>query len=74
MSGPSAEETVELMRAMGAVNVKMPTMQLGIADSSLTPEQQTAFGELLMNLGQLVRDHAQKRREATNGADHLLNE
>lgn len=74
MTGPSAEETVELMRAMGAINVQMPTTQLGIADNSLSPQQQTAFGELLMNLGQLVREHAQKRHDATSGTDRVPDE
>jgi hypothetical protein len=61
MNGPSAEETVELMRAMGQVNRRIPGVQLGIADGSLPPDDQTRFGDLLITLGNLVREHASAR-------------
>lgn len=64
MTSPSAEETVELMRAMGAVNVKIPTTQLAIADNSLPPDEQARFGQLLIDLGRLVKQHAERRKPA----------
>lgn len=58
---PSPDETEQLMQAMGAVYVKIPDVQLAIASGVMPPEKQKTFGELLVQLGNLLQEHAAKR-------------
>jgi hypothetical protein len=62
MSHPLPDETEQLMNAMHAVYVKIPDVQLGIASGAMPTDQQQDFGNLLVQLGELLREHASKRR------------
>jgi hypothetical protein len=49
------------MQAMGVVNVKMPAVQLGIATGSIPATEEKEFGGILVQLGNLIQEHANKR-------------
>jgi hypothetical protein len=54
----------EMRRPLGVLaklNQLVPEMVLGILDDTLTPAKQAEFGVLLVDAGNLVRDHAQER-------------
>jgi hypothetical protein len=49
------------MQAMGVVHVKIPTVQLGIATGSIPATEEKEFGGILVQLGNLIQEHANKR-------------
>jgi hypothetical protein len=53
--------TRELLGMVAKLNQAVPEVVLGVLDNSLTPAKQSEFGELLVDAGHLVQDHAQER-------------
>lgn len=51
--------TRELLATMAKLNQAVPAVVLGILDDSLTTAKQTEFGDLLIDVGRLVQEHAQ---------------
>jgi hypothetical protein len=54
-------ETREVLAAMAAVNRKVPEVALGFMDDSISPVQESEFGDLLIELGELLHAHAHDR-------------
>jgi hypothetical protein len=52
------EETTTLVHALEAVNKHVPRIIVGLVTSGLSPVKQHAFGALLIELGELVHQHA----------------
>ena len=50
--------TRELLAVMAQLNQAVPTVALGIMDESLTVVKQIEFGDLLVQAGRLLHDHA----------------
>jgi hypothetical protein len=48
---------------LARLNQAVPEMVLAVLDDSLTPGKQAEFGELLVDAGRLVQDHAQERTQ-----------
>ena len=57
-------ETRELLAALKRMNEKVPEVAVAIAGESLTVEEQTEFGGLLIELGEAVLEHARTERAA----------
>lgn len=55
-------KTRELLATMAKLNHAVPSVVLGILDDSLTPEKQIEFGDLLIETGRLLQDHAHVER------------
>ena len=55
-------ETRELLAALHKLHQAMPNVLVGIWDGSLPPDKQVAFGDLLVDAGDLVREHARTER------------
>lgn len=55
-------KTRELLATMAKLNQAVPTVILGILDDSLALEKQVEFGELLIETGLLLQDHARVER------------
>jgi hypothetical protein len=53
--------TRELLGMLAKLNQAVPEMVLGVLDDSLTPAKQTEFGQLLVDAGHVVQDHARER-------------
>lgn len=53
--------TRELLGMLAKLNQAVPEVVLGVLDDSLSPAKQAEFGELLVDAGHLVQDHAQGR-------------
>ncbi|MGH3623629.1 MAG: hypothetical protein ACRDQ5_17820 [Sciscionella sp.] len=54
--------TRELLAALAAMNRKIPEMCLALMDDTLSPQRQAEFGELLIQLGEALREHARTER------------
>lgn len=50
--------TRELLATMVKLNRAVPTVVLGIVDDSLTVDRQIDFGDLLIETGRLLQEHA----------------
>jgi hypothetical protein len=48
---------------LAKLNQAVPDVVLTVLDDSLTPAKQAEFGELLVDAGHLVQDHAQERTQ-----------
>lgn len=64
--------TRELLATMAKLNQAVPRVVLGILDDSLTVEKQVAFGDLLIETGQLLQDHARAERTIVDSEDVSL--
>jgi hypothetical protein len=54
-------ETRAVLAALAAVNRKVPEVALGFMDDSISPAQESEFGDLLIELGELLHSHAHDR-------------
>lgn len=63
------ELTVELVRALHAVNQHMPHVATGLLTGALSPAKQHEFAGLLTNLGDLLHQHADDHRSPAQGSD-----
>lgn len=50
-------ETTDLVAALTILKGKIPYVCLAMTQGHLDPEQQTRFGDLLIQLGQLLQEH-----------------
>ncbi|HEX3648970.1 MAG TPA: hypothetical protein VHV49_11115 [Pseudonocardiaceae bacterium] len=55
-------DTRELHATMVKLNRAVPTVVLGIVDDSLTVDRQIDFGDLLIETGRLLQEHARIER------------
>lgn len=55
-------DTRRLLATMAKLNRAVPTVVLGILDDSLTVDRQIDFGDLLIERGRLLQDHARIER------------
>ena len=62
-------ETRELLGILAKLNQAVPGLVIGVLDDSLTPAKQAEFGELLVDAGQLLQEHAQQRARVVEGTD-----
>lgn len=58
-------ETRELLGMLAKLSEAVPGLVLRVLDDTLTPDKQAEFGELLVDAGRLLQDHAQGRRSPT---------
>lgn len=56
--------TRQLIQALAAVNHKVPQVGLALLEQRMSPEGQRAFAELLMELADLLRTHADRHAAA----------
>ena len=62
-------ETRELLGMLAKLNQAVPGLVLGVLDNTLTPAKQAEFGELLVDAGQLLQEHAQERTRIVENTD-----
>jgi len=53
-----SEQTTQLLEALKAVNAHVPRIILGLAAGDLLVDKQHAFAALLIELGELLHQHA----------------
>ncbi|HEX3649537.1 MAG TPA: hypothetical protein VHV49_14010 [Pseudonocardiaceae bacterium] len=63
------DETRELLGVLAKLNQAVPSLVLGVLDNTLTPAKQAEFGELLVDAGQLLQEHAQERAKIIESTD-----
>lgn len=61
--------TRELLGMLVKLNQAVPGLVLGVLDDTLTPDKQAEFGELLVDAGQLLQEHAQERIRIVESPD-----
>jgi hypothetical protein len=53
-------ETRQLLRILAKLNQAVPGVILRILDGSLSTDQETEFANLMIDVGETLRDHAQQ--------------
>ncbi|WP_034273178.1 hypothetical protein [Haloechinothrix halophila] len=51
-------DTRALLSALAAINGKVPDVALALLEGRITPQRQREFAELLLELAELLRTHA----------------
>lgn len=62
-------ETRHLLAALAAINQQIPNVALRMLEESMSWQRQLEFGDLLIELGRAMHEHADHSRCAT-GSEH----
>jgi hypothetical protein len=63
-------ETRNLLAALAAMNRQIPNVALRLLEESLSSQRQLEFGDLLIELGRAMHEHADREHSSENDIEH----